>query len=53
MIGDREHDVLAAQANGIDSIAVTYGAGSRDELVAARPSRIVDSIEELGSALGL
>jgi phosphoglycolate phosphatase len=53
MIGDREHDVLAAHANGIDSIAVTYGAGSRDELVAARPSRIVDSIEELGSALGL
>ena len=53
MIGDREHDVLAAQANGIDSIGVTYGAGSRDELIAARPTRIVETIEELGAALGI
>jgi phosphoglycolate phosphatase len=53
MIGDREYDVLGAQANGIDSIAVTYGAGSRQELAAAGPTRIVDSIEELAAVLGL
>ena len=53
MIGDREHDVLGAQANSVDSIAVTYGAGSREELTAAGPTRIVETIEELAAALGL
>jgi phosphoglycolate phosphatase len=52
MIGDREHDVIGARANGIDSIAVTYGAGSREELMAAEPTRIVDSVAALGAALG-
>jgi phosphoglycolate phosphatase len=53
MIGDREHDILGAHTNGIDSIGVTYGAGSREELTAAGPTAIVDTVEELGSALGL
>jgi phosphoglycolate phosphatase len=53
MIGDREHDILAAQANGMDSIGVTYGAGSRDELTAAKPTATVESVEELAVALGL
>jgi len=35
MIGDRSHDVLGAKANGMAAIGVTYGYGSRDELVAA------------------
>jgi phosphoglycolate phosphatase len=35
MIGDRSHDVLGAKANGIDAIGVTYGYGSREELIAA------------------
>jgi phosphoglycolate phosphatase len=29
MIGDRRHDILGAASNRIDSIGVTYGAGSR------------------------
>jgi phosphoglycolate phosphatase len=53
MIGDREHDVIGARANGIDSIAVTYGAGSGEELTAAAPTRIVDSVGALAAALGL
>ena len=32
MIGDREHDVLGAQAQKLDSIGVLYGFGSREEL---------------------
>ena len=35
MIGDHSHDVLGAKANGIDAIGVTYGYGSREELIAA------------------
>jgi phosphoglycolate phosphatase len=53
MVGDREHDVIGAKANDIDSIGVTFGAGSLRELEVASPTRIVATVEELGSALGL
>ncbi|MGG7620846.1 HAD hydrolase-like protein [Bacillus coreaensis] len=32
MIGDRKHDVIGAKQTGIDSIGVTYGYGSKEEL---------------------
>lgn len=32
MVGDRRHDVEGAQANGMPSIGVLYGFGSREEL---------------------
>jgi phosphoglycolate phosphatase len=32
MIGDRRHDIIGARNNAIDSIAVLYGYGSRQEL---------------------
>lgn len=32
MIGDREHDIIGAKANGLDSIGVLFGYGSYDEL---------------------
>lgn len=35
MIGDREHDVLAAARNGMRAIGATWGYGSVDELTAA------------------
>jgi phosphoglycolate phosphatase len=35
MIGDRSHDVLGAKANGMAAIGVTYGYGSREELISA------------------
>ena len=35
MIGDRAQDVLAANANGVFSIGVLWGYGSRDELLSA------------------
>jgi phosphoglycolate phosphatase len=35
MIGDRSHDVLGAKANGMAALGVTYGYGSREELLAA------------------
>ena len=35
MVGDRLHDVLGAAANGVRTIGVLYGYGSRDELAEA------------------
>jgi phosphoglycolate phosphatase len=47
MIGDRKHDIIAANENGIDSIGNTWGYGSRHELESAGAIWIVDSIDEL------
>ncbi len=47
MIGDREHDVVGAKANDIFAIGVTYGFGSREELVNAGADAICDSPEEI------
>ena len=47
MIGDREHDIVGAKANGIHAIGVTYGFGSRDELANAGADSICDSPEEI------
>ena len=35
MLGDRDHDVEGALANGIDCVGVTWGFGSADELTGA------------------
>jgi phosphoglycolate phosphatase len=46
-IGDRAVDVLAAKANGLRSVAVLWGYGTRDELESARPDLILASPQEL------
>jgi phosphoglycolate phosphatase len=51
VVGDREHDIIGASANGIASIGVTYGAGSREELEAANATHVVDTLSELGALL--
>lgn len=47
MVGDREHDVLGAKENGLPSIGVLYGYGSREELEAAGAEHIISSPQEL------
>ena len=47
MVGDREHDILGAKANRLDSVGVLYGYGSREELEAAGATYIVSSPEEI------
>ena len=47
MVGDKEHDVLGARAAGLACVAVGYGYGTKEELTAAQPLKIVASIEEL------
>ncbi|EJS08398.1 MULTISPECIES: HAD family hydrolase [Bacillus] len=49
MIGDRKHDVIGANSNGIASIGVLYGYGSEIELGDAGAIHIVKDVEELQS----
>ncbi len=51
VIGDRKYDIIGAKKNHIDAIAVTYGYGSEQELVAADPKHIVSSVAELARIL--
>jgi len=37
MIGDRKHDLIGARSNGLEAVAVGYGFGSHEELVAQTP----------------
>lgn len=53
MIGDRCHDIIGAKENGICSIGVSYGYGSRNELEQAGADYIVESIIGLGKILGI
>jgi len=50
-VGDAVVDVLAAQAAGMDAIAVTWGAGLEDELTAANPTTLCGVMPALRSAL--
>ena len=51
MVGDRYHDIVGANDNGIDSVAVTYGYGELAELTKAQPKMIVNSVAELTKVL--
>ncbi|WP_371363549.1 5'-nucleotidase [Sporomusa rhizae] len=51
MVGDRKHDIIGAQKNGIASIGVTYGYGTQEELMQAKPVYSAATVEELGKLL--
>lgn len=51
MVGDREHDIIGARANGMASIGVTYGYGSVRELTSAGAGLLVDAPAQLVPAL--
>ena len=51
MVGDRKHDILGAQQNGLDSVGVLYGYGDRPELEAADATQIVSSVAALEALL--
>ena len=53
MVGDRYHDLEAAERNGVPSIGCLYGYGSREELEPAdilveSPAEVFDSMSRLG-----
>lgn len=47
MVGDREHDIIGAKENGLESIGVLFGYGSREELEEAGADQIAVDAEEL------
>ena len=47
MVGDRAHDVIGAAENGVASVGVLYGYGSREELETAGAGRIAETVEAL------
>lgn len=51
MIGDRCYDVDGGRENGIDTIGVCYGYGTREELQAAGATHIAETVAELSDIL--
>ena len=51
MVGDRDQDILGARANGLSSMAVTYGFGHQDELTAATPDHSADHFSDVSRIL--
>jgi phosphoglycolate phosphatase len=51
MIGDREHDIIAARRNSLRAVGVTYGYGSREELVGSGADFICGSPAEVAALL--
>lgn len=47
MVGDRFYDIQGAIGVGIDSVGVTYGFGSENELRVAGATHLIATIEEL------
>jgi len=51
MIGDRKHDLIGANANGVRGVGVLWGYGSREELAAENPVLIAESPSEISAIL--
>lgn len=51
MVGDRMHDILGAKENGIDSMGVLYGYGSREELETAGADYIAETTREVAEMI--
>ena len=51
MIGDRKFDMIGAKHFGIDTLAVTYGYGSTEELKHEKPTYIVNEVSDIKQLL--
>lgn len=51
MVGDREFDIIGANAHSMDSIGVTYGFGSKEELQKSGALYIADTPKDIEKAL--
>lgn len=52
MVGDRRYDIAGAHANGIPSIGVLWGYGTKDELESAGADLLIETPAELPAAAG-
>lgn len=53
MVGDRHYDVFGAKEAGLSCIGVTYGYGTKEELLKAGAVKTADSTRDLGKLLGI
>ena len=51
MVGDRRYDIEGGRAHGLATVGVTWGYGTRAELVDAGADAVVDSFDELADVL--
>ena len=51
MVGDREHDIIGGRENGLPGIGVTFGYGSREELLQSGAVAVADRPYELTKLL--
>jgi phosphoglycolate phosphatase len=51
MVGDMDLDIIGARNNGVDSIGVTWGYGSREDLAREHPTHLVDTVDQLRDIL--
>lgn len=51
MVGDRRHDVEGARANGLDTVGVLWGYGTRQELETAGAKYLAGDLRELEEIL--
>lgn len=51
MVGDRKHDILGAKAQGMASMGVLFGYGSRQELEEAGADLIAENVKDIGVLL--
>lgn len=47
MIGDTKYDMIGAKNFNLKTVAVTYGYGTKEELLAAKPDFVVDTPTEI------
>lgn len=52
MVGDREYDVIGGLQNGLATVGVLWGYGSREELQAAGAGMVIESPTEIARAIG-
>ncbi len=52
MVGDTPYDIEGGKANGLATLAVTYGFGKEEELQKANPDFWVESVEGLFEVVG-
>ncbi|NHT16555.1 HAD hydrolase-like protein [Cellulomonas sp. IC4_254] len=52
MVGDRQHDVLAARHHGVDAVGLLHGYGTRAELEAAGARWVVADAAGVAAVLG-
>jgi phosphoglycolate phosphatase len=51
MVGDMDLDIIGARNNGIHSIGVTWGYGTREEITREKPTHIVEKVDNLRDLL--